>query len=139
MLNKLMKVLLGPALSNLCKYQFFSSSDAHHQPSQASTTTKRTTTTTTTRRPTTTKRPRPPLGGGGGGGKGKRCRRNGAYIADKKDCSKYYRCVNKKLVQNVCPPGLVFNDQRKSSALVICDWPKVVDCKNRPNPCKQIL
>ncbi|XP_059051956.1 endochitinase [Achroia grisella] len=48
------------------------------------------------------------------------------YVADKKHCDKYWRCVNGEPVQFTCLPGTVFN-----SKLNVCDWPdnaKRLDC-----------
>ncbi|XP_037962441.1 endochitinase [Plutella xylostella] len=45
------------------------------------------------------------------------------YMADKKACDKYWRCVNGEPVQFSCQPGTVFNVQ-----LNVCDWP---DSANR--------
>ncbi|VVC90090.1 unnamed protein product [Leptidea sinapis] len=55
------------------------------------------------------------------------CSSNEDYIADKKRCDKYWRCVNGESVQFMCQPGTVFN-----TALNVCDWPNNVnrsECK----------
>nr|WPY04218.1 chitinase type 5 [Clostera anastomosis] len=46
------------------------------------------------------------------------CNSQEDYIADKKKCDKYWRCVNGEGVQFICQPGTVFNVK-----LNVCDWP----------------
>ncbi|XP_075984553.1 chitinase 5 [Anticarsia gemmatalis] len=46
------------------------------------------------------------------------CNSEEDYISDKKQCNKYWRCVNGEGVQFTCMPGTVFNTK-----LNVCDWP----------------
>ncbi|XP_038207436.1 endochitinase [Zerene cesonia] len=55
------------------------------------------------------------------------CSSQADYIADKKRCDKYWRCVNGERMQFTCQSGTVFN-----TALNVCDWPDNVD----RNECK---
>ncbi|CAG4959815.1 unnamed protein product [Colias eurytheme] len=50
------------------------------------------------------------------------CSAQADYIADKKRCDKYWRCVNGERMQFTCQSGTVFN-----TALNVCDWPDNVD------------
>ncbi|XP_026332349.1 endochitinase isoform X2 [Hyposmocoma kahamanoa] len=50
------------------------------------------------------------------------CKSNEDYVPDRKNCVKYWRCVNGEGVQFTCQHGLVFN-----SKLNVCDWRDNVD------------
>ena len=84
---------------------------------------------------------------------GESCTKNGAFKADKNNCSKFFQvniffkeglcinfkgeifyfqqCVNDKWQPKECPPGLKFADPKQGST-VICDWPDAVECGARP-------
>ncbi|XP_039760154.1 endochitinase [Pararge aegeria] len=55
------------------------------------------------------------------------CKSSDDYIPDRKNCDKYWRCVNGEGMQFKCQPGTVFNTK-----LNVCDWP---DNANR-NECR---
>ena len=86
------------------------------RPSSTTTTMKPTTTTrqTTTRRTTTEDNVDQ-----------KKCI-SGLYYKYPKDCQKYYRCVNGKLVLQACAVGLFWNSNEG-----MCDWVDKVDCTLR--------
>ncbi|KAK4015460.1 hypothetical protein OUZ56_030438 [Daphnia magna] len=46
------------------------------------------------------------------------CTSEGTYYADPANCTKYYRCVNGKIITYYCPASLAFN-----SYISQCDWP----------------
>ncbi|NP_001037480.1 chitinase isoform 2 precursor [Bombyx mori] len=50
------------------------------------------------------------------------CNSEDDYVPDKKECSKYWRCVNGEGVQFSCQPGTIFNVK-----LNVCDWPENTD------------
>lgn len=44
------------------------------------------------------------------------------FKRDRRDCTKYYQCLNGAVIQeSFCPDGLYFNDQAR-----VCDWPENV-------------
>ncbi|XP_072933371.1 endochitinase [Epargyreus clarus] len=51
-----------------------------------------------------------------------RCTSEGDYMADKKRCDKYWRCVNGEAMEFTCQHGTVFNTK-----LNVCDWPDNAD------------
>nr|ABB97081.2 chitinase [Ostrinia furnacalis]3W4R_A Chain A, Chitinase [Ostrinia furnacalis] len=56
------------------------------------------------------------------GNSDKICTSEEDYIPDKKQCDKYWRCVNGEGMQFKCQPGTVFNVK-----LNVCDWPENAD------------
>ncbi|CAK1545579.1 unnamed protein product [Leptosia nina] len=50
------------------------------------------------------------------------CSSSEDYVADKRRCDKYWRCVNGEGMQFTCQSGTVFN-----TMLNVCDWPDNVD------------
>ena len=79
--------------------------------------------TRTTKRPV--KPPVKPPAGSGGLKAGAPCEVIGKTFPHK-NCQKYYRCVNKKLLVQKCTVGLAWNN--KSGR---CDWANLITCGKR--------
>lgn len=58
------------------------------------------------------------------------CPEPNGYFPDAEQCDKYYDCRDGKVVEKVCPDGLVFNDFSPQHEK--CDLPFGIDCANRP-------
>ncbi|XP_072935184.1 protein obstructor-E-like [Epargyreus clarus] len=53
------------------------------------------------------------------------------FFADPDQCDKYTECRGGKLIEKLCPDGLVFNDVNQYEEK--CEFPFNYDCSDRPN------
>ena len=51
------------------------------------------------------------------------CSKASGYFPDPSDCTKFIICAGKKTFYQNCPPGLLFNKNKR-----LCDWPHNVKC-----------
>lgn len=64
------------------------------------------------------------------------CPEPNGYFPDPGQCDKYYDCRDGKVVEKLCPDGLVFNDFSPQHEK--CDLPFGIDCSKRPKLRKTI-
>ena len=58
------------------------------------------------------------------------CPEPNGYFPDAEQCDKYYDCRDGKVIEKLCPDGLVFNDFSPQHEK--CDLPFGIDCSKRP-------
>jgi hypothetical protein len=57
------------------------------------------------------------------------CPEPNGYFADAEQCDKYYDCRDGRMMEKLCPDGLVFNDFSPQHEK--CDLPFGIDCSKR--------